>query len=247
MGLVPGRHRGVAQQDGRVGGHGRAEQRGPGRRRRPGGREDPGEVRQRGRARGGAVGAEDPRPHAHRRGQLEDPQHVVEPGGPSQVVDQRHRRDADPAQGRRLRGAGQAGAPGELGRRGQHRGGARQATEEQVGGHVRLFPHRLLDDGPAVVGAEFGARDHELLAPARAAAALALALARVTAAVALGRAAVCPAGGGRPGLAGAHRTSVRDPRKAVRTMAPTPAAARPACFHMRGRDRVGTTGSGGRP
>src|ERR1700693_5336044 len=46
----------------------------------------------------------------------------------------------------------------------QRRGRPGQATEEQVGRHVRLFPHRLLDDRAAVVGAEFGLRDHELLA-----------------------------------------------------------------------------------
>ena len=255
VGLVPGGHGGVAQQHGRVRGHRRAEQRGPGGCGRPGGGQDAGDVGQRGRARGRAVGAEQPGPHAHGRGQLEHAEHMVKPGGPPEVVDEEHRGQADAAEGGRLRGPGQPPAAGQLRRRGQHRGGARQATEEQVAGDVRLLPHRFLDDGPAVVGAEFGARHHELLAAtavtvvtATAAAPAVSPRACVPAPAADARLApVGPVAGTGPGLGRAHRRPVPDPANAASTMAPTPAAARPACFHMRGRDRVDTTGSGGRP
>src|SRR5690348_13424616 len=109
---------------------------------------------------------------------------------------------------------------GQLRGRGERGRAPGQPAEEQVSRNVGS-PHRLLQHRPAVVGAEVGLRHHLLLA---AAAALLLAAAAAGADL--------------------HARPVTPTATAATAM---PAAARAAWRHMRGRSRVVTTGSGGRP
>ena len=231
--LVPGRHRGVADEGGGVGGDGRAEQARAEGGRGPGGGQDPGHLGHRGGPGHRAVGGEQPGADAHRRARLEHPQHVDEPLRPAQVVHQGHGGQADRAERADLGHPGQLAVAGQLGAGRQHRRRARQAAEEQVPGHVRGPPRRFLDHRAAVVGGELGVRHHAAARPGGAGGRRGR--------HGRGRG---PAGRSRPGSSGPH---FRRPRPRAMPAAASPAAARPTCFQMLGRSRVVTTGSGGRP
>src|SRR6185312_1062805 len=148
-----------------------------------------------------------------RRGRLEHPKHVQEPGRATEVVDEQpgpgHRSPCRPEAGDPAQ-AGTSGAGGELG---EHGRGARQAAAEQVQRDVGNLPGGLLEDRAAVVGREVRGRLD---------------------------------GRGRHAglLTGAHRLP---PTNAATTAATTPAAVSAARFHIAGRSRVVTTGSGGSP
>ncbi len=224
------------------------------------------ELAHRGQAGGRAVRAEDPRAHAHRRGRPDHAQHVVEPRGPAEVVDEEVGAGADRGErgGPRLppqrRRAGGVRAGGQQGRP------ARHPAEEEIGGDVPR-PHGGLDDRPAVVRRELGLGHHRVrvgaTAPLPAPVVAALAVAPLPHAGLLALAPVLlplpghHAGGravagvspraaparARLGVRG-HR---RAPAKAATAPATSAAAANPACRHITGRFFVGTTGSGGNP
>src|SRR5204863_5352099 len=109
------------------------------------------------RARGARDG-EDPAADAHRRGDLEDAQHVEEPLGPAEIGDQKQRAD-------RVRGGADIdAAPREplvagYPRHGAQDGrGAAEPAGEQVPGDL-LLPDRLLEYRPPVVRAHLAHRD----------------------------------------------------------------------------------------
>ncbi len=218
VGVVPGRRRSVRQQHCGVRRDGRRHH-GRGQSGRPcGGAEHPagptvpqragqkwaqlGNACQRGER---AVRRQQPGADRHRRGHLDDPQHVQETGRPAEVVHQRHHGEAQPDQSAEPTGAAQGRAVGDIGSGREQGGAGRHPAEEQVGRDVEL-PWRGLDDGPAVIGGELGRRHHGPLAlhdrpPANAATAPA---SRVTAASPAlrhiaGRSLVVTTGsGGRP-------------------------------------------------
>ena len=151
--LVPDRHRGVGDQRAGVGGQRQPEQRGgdlaPRGRARPQRRSKACARPRRGR---GPEAGEDPRADAHRRGDLEHPQHVQEALGHAEVGDQQRRADDRARRARRAHArrastsfAAQLGqAAPSAGRR------AGQPAGEEVDRDLRR-PDRLLDDRPAVV------------------------------------------------------------------------------------------------
>ena len=246
-----------AMQHGRVGGDargdtGRGEARGPGERGQQAGvtAEQPGDggqpAREVGSRRGvgeGREDREDVRADRHRRGRLDDPQHVGEPLGPTEVVDQ-----ADERRGHRRHRAetpdAHEGCPtGGVPERRQRRRPRGETTREQVARDVDPVPGRRLQDLASVVAAEVGLRDHQRLGAA------ALAPPRRPPGPGSrrpGRHLRLTGRAGRPARTGrsAHR---RRPAKAETARPTNVAAARPACFHMAGRSRVVTTGSGGNP
>jgi hypothetical protein len=174
--VVPGRDRGVAQQDAGVGGQGWAQDGGGDRAGQAHGGQQPGDVRSRRRHGGRRVPGQDPGADAHRGRRLEDAHHVQEAGRPAQVGDQRGERQRGRRRGARLGSAGQVRPPGQLGAQRQHGRCSRQPAEEQVAGDLPCFPHRLLEDGKPVIRAEL-LLGRSLPAAAAAAAATAAALA----------------------------------------------------------------------
>src|SRR5439155_3963877 len=100
---------------------------------------------------------EDPRPDAHRRGDLEDAEHVQEPLRPAEVGDEERRADdvAGEAEVRAcLRERLVPGSPGGEPHDGRRPG---ETAGEEVERDLRL-PDRLLEDRAAVVGANLAHR-----------------------------------------------------------------------------------------
>ena len=266
---MPGRHGRVADQRGRVGADAGADSGRPGGAERP----DLGQAAGHGTggrgSRGGPVRGNQPRADAHRRGDLGHAQHVQEAQRPAEVVDQRHRGQPDRPGRADLGRPGQLPVSGEVGNAGQHRRRAGQAAEEKVTRDLRAAPYRLLDDRAAVVGVDLGARNDQRFRPpppacwprpctpqrARARRSRLGAVRRLDDAVALGAvprpgSVLWPGAGPAPGAvpeAVHDPPQRRPPRLAMRPPAATAAAAVATCRHIRGRSRVVTTGSGGRP
>src|SRR3954469_1995144 len=89
-----------------------------------------------------------------------------------EVMDERDTGYAERAQRRQPGVAAQCRSIRQVRARPDHGRGGGDATGEEVAGDVQLLPHRLLDDGSAVVRRELRLRHHELFAPAVAPAAL---------------------------------------------------------------------------
>src|SRR3954452_19824274 len=152
-----------------------------------------------------------------------------------EVVDERDTGDAERAQRRQPGVAAQCRSTRQIRARPDHRRRRGDTTGEEVAGDVQLLPHRLLDDGSAVVRRELRLRHHELLASAVAPAALPEP-----------RLAV------RPTVLDAPASDVRvtHGRRPTKAATPRPAntpAAVAARRHIAQTSRVGTTGSGGSP
>jgi len=96
---------------------------------------------------------QDPRADRHRRGRLDDPQHVVEAVRPTEVVDQEVRRAAERDESTDPPGAPHGRPARARAALAEQRRGPGDAAEEQVGGDVE-GPWGRLDDGPPVVGGE---------------------------------------------------------------------------------------------
>ena len=167
VGLVPGGHGRVGEQDRGVRGHGGPERRGAEPGRAADRRGDPGELGGRGQPGEGAERREDPRAHRQRRGRLEHAQHVQEPARAAEVVHERADADQRPGQRREAAPPAQRPAPGHVGERRDAGGRARGAAEVQVERDVGHLPGGALEDRPPVVGAELGVGHHQPFAAAR--------------------------------------------------------------------------------
>jgi hypothetical protein len=147
--VVPGRNGGVADQCSGVGGDGRPEQRDP----RGGGRAKPRDPsgQRAGRSHAGYrhVGTEQPRADAHRRADLEHPEHVREARGPAQVMNQRHHGHAPGAERARLRGRRLAGRPVRHGyAAARTQGISLEELTETRAGHMNLASARRRASAP---------------------------------------------------------------------------------------------------
>jgi hypothetical protein len=233
MCLVPGGNRGVGDQGRCVGRHPSAQQAGTDTGRATGPRSEVEHVTD--RAPGGerTVDEQDPDADAHRRARLEHAQHVQEALRASEVVNQGEQGDADRARGAQLRPPRQHRPPRQGGAGGEDRRSARQPAGEQIAGDVGLRPGRWVDDRVAVI------RPAGMVVPS--CAPVIVAGARPRAGLAA-RAHVLRTVAGDTAVA--HR---RAPAKDSAAPANRPPAATPTRFHIAGRSRVVTTGSGGSP
>src|SRR5207302_8832535 len=150
--LVPHRDRRVGYERGGVGGDGQPEQCGrrPGNPRQP--REETGPRVRRRDARHRGRRGEKPGADAHRGGDLEHPQHVEEAPRDAQVRDQERRTDREARERGGPGAAGQLIVPAQLRQEREPRRGAAKPAGEEVDRDLGR-PHRLLEDGLAVVGA----------------------------------------------------------------------------------------------
>lgn len=93
----------------------------------------------------GYVPGQQPRTDAHRRGRLEDPQHVGEAGRAPEVLDERDPTERGRARRHHLGPGGELATAGDLRAGGQHRGCTGEATQEEVARDLAAVPHRRVE------------------------------------------------------------------------------------------------------
>ena len=244
--LVPAGHRGVTDKRSGVGGHQRPHGTGTERGQTADARKPTGHGGDGGDPGERTVPHEDPRTNTHRRARLEHPQHVDEPLGATQVVDEGTRGTEDRKEPGVLQWPGKCGPAREFSTRGDRRRCSGKSPEEEVAADGRPLPHDLIEDRLSVVGDEvtvlgLGGRGHAL--PSITLAPLVL---------------TNGPGGARDRVPSGdlaldaflrhiRRGHCRLPTNVAATPANRAAAATPACRHIDGRSRVVTTGSGGSP
>ena len=160
VGLVPGGYGGVGEQGARVRREQRSERGSPetGQPSQPG--QPAGQVRRGCCRRECAERREDERADGQRGRRLDHAQHVQEPLGPAEVMDQEHRADTGARRGDETSDPLEGDVAGQRSPFCQHRGGTGHAAQEEVERDVGRLPGRGLDDLPAVVGLELRLGDH---------------------------------------------------------------------------------------
>jgi hypothetical protein len=149
---MPGRHGGVGDQRRRIGRNCGTKQTGPDAGGPTDQRRAPGDRRRARQVVEWRIRRQDPRADTHRRRRLQHPQHVHKSLRPPEILDQRRERNRHRGTRAQSGAARQTRPGGGVGSRGEDRGGARQATAEQVPGDLTLLPDRRVDDRPSVVG-----------------------------------------------------------------------------------------------